>query len=135
MSPTFYLQLYDPSPMKRIWTTEDLFEIYNHQCILLEGYLSTPTIGTYWSLWVVMAAHFHCYFWWRCLSDTLCATVIRLRWHSLSCYLQYVIVHFPLESHRYIYCRKQSVSWCFISNIVFWVYLHSQRKVNSIRVA
>jgi hypothetical protein len=54
---------------------------------LLIIYLSTPTVRSSQSQWVVMAA-LHCYSWWRWWSDTLWATLIKLWLHSLSCYLQ-----------------------------------------------
>lgn len=48
-------------------------------------YLSTSTIGSWWSQWVDTAAH--ClYLWWRWKCDTLWVTFGRLLWpHSLSC--------------------------------------------------
>jgi hypothetical protein len=62
-------------------------------------YLSTPTVMSWWSQWVVMAVH-HCYSWWRGWSDTLWVTLIRLRLQSLSCYLQ-VVVKISAQFHRY----------------------------------
>jgi hypothetical protein len=63
-------------------------------------YLSAPTIGSWWSQQVIMAAR-HCSSWWRWWSDTLWATLIRLRLHSLWCHLQMVAVEISLQLHRY----------------------------------
>ncbi len=64
-------------------------------------YVSTSTIGSQWSPWVVMAAH-HCYLWWRWWSDTLWATLIRLWLHSLLCCHQIVVVEICLQFCRYM---------------------------------
>jgi hypothetical protein len=52
---------------------------------------STPTIRSWWSQWVVMAAC-HCYLWCRWWSDTLWATLIRFWLHLLLCYLQIAVL-------------------------------------------
>ncbi len=56
--------------------------IYTHFIDLL----STPTVGSWWTQWVVMAAY-HCCLWWRWWSVTLWVTLMRLWLHSLSWYL------------------------------------------------
>jgi hypothetical protein len=55
--------------------------------------LSAPTIGSWWSQQVIMAAR-HCSSWWRWWSDTLWATLIRLQLHSLSCYFKWLLLRF-----------------------------------------
>jgi len=74
-----------------------------YHCLLRFGwikmYLSKPTIGSWWSQWVVMAAC-HCYLWWTWWSDTLWATLIRSWLHPLSCYPQIAFVEISLQFHR-----------------------------------
>ncbi len=61
---------------------------------------SAPTIGSWWSQWVVRPAH-HCFLLWRWWSDTLWVTLIRFTTvHALLCYLQKVVVEIPLQSHK-----------------------------------
>jgi hypothetical protein len=64
-------------------------------------YLFTSTIRSWWSEWVVRAAH--CFYaWWRWRSDTLWVTPIRLWLDSSSCYFQRGFVEIYLEYHRYM---------------------------------
>jgi len=60
-------------------------------------YLSTPTVRSWWILWVVMAAC-HCYSWWGWWFDALWAILIRLWLYSLSCHLQGVVLEFFPQS-------------------------------------
>jgi hypothetical protein len=66
---------------------------------LIIMYSFTPTVRSWWSQWVVMAAC-HCYLWWRWWSDTLWVVLIRLWPHSLLCCLQ-IVVEISLQFDRY----------------------------------
>ncbi len=66
---------------------------------LIIMYSFTPTVRSWWSQWVIMAAC-HCYLWWRWWSDTLWVVLIRLWPHSLLCYLQ-IVVEISLQFDRY----------------------------------
>ncbi len=63
---------------------------------LLYAHLHPPTVGSWWSQRVIMAAC-HCYVWWRCQSDTLHVTPISLWLHLLSCYIQIAAVEIYLQ--------------------------------------
>jgi hypothetical protein len=69
-------------------------------------YLS-PTVGSWWSQWVVRAAC-HCCSWQRWRSGTLWGTLIRLWPHSLLCYVQSV-VEISLQSHRHGFTEPHQV--------------------------
>ncbi len=58
-------------------------------------------VGSWWSQWVVGAAH-HCHSWWRWWwSATLWVTLTRLWLHSSICCLQFVVVEISQQCHRY----------------------------------
>jgi hypothetical protein len=62
-------------------------------------WLSTLSIRSSWSQWIVMAAC-HCNSWLSWWSNALLATLVRLWQHFLSCYL-WIVVEISLQSHRY----------------------------------
>jgi hypothetical protein len=69
--------------------------------------LSTLTIESWWTQWIVMTGH-HCYLWWRWWSDTLWLTLIRWCLYSLSCFIQ-VIVEISLQFHQFIILSTSSI--------------------------
>jgi hypothetical protein len=76
--------------------------LYNGMPKILGGFIHTDLthcLRSWLSHWVVMATC-HCYSWWRWWSDTLWVSLIRLWLHSLSCYLQIVVVGITLQFHR-----------------------------------
>ncbi len=94
-------------------------------------YLSTPTVRSWWILWVVMAAC-HCYSWWGWWFDALWAILIRLWLYSLSCHLQGVVLEFfPVlyitsvstrlarywPSYSYILAETIVCSWAVIDDL------------------
>ncbi len=80
--------------------------------VLSRLFLSTPTVGGWWSQWWVMAAGY-CDPWWRWWSNSLWVTPTRLwlhlfllclfwfSWNQHEGYLDSVLVDSPLQSHRY----------------------------------
>ncbi len=81
----------------------------------LHTYLHQLSWGSWWNQWVVMASH-HCYSWWSWWSDTLWETLIRLWLHSLSCYLQIIIVEISLQFYKYI-CVSDHNSGLVVSRV------------------
>jgi hypothetical protein len=75
--------------------------------------LSTPTVRSWWSLLVVMAAH-HCYSQWRWWSDTLWVTLIRLWLHPLLFHHQIVVVEISLQFHTYEQILSSNTRWDFV---------------------
>jgi hypothetical protein len=79
---------------------------------LIIVYLSTPNMRSLWSQWVVMAAC-HCHSLGRGQSDILCATLIMLWLHRLSCYFQIVVVEISLQFFRYMCITWKALVYYF----------------------
>ncbi len=83
-----------------------------YMVVLSRLFLSTPTVGGWWSQWWVMAAGY-CHPWQRWWSNALWVTLTRLwlhlfllclfwfSWNQHEGYLDSVLVDSPLQSHRY----------------------------------
>ncbi len=89
------------------------------KCLVDLLFLSTPTIGSLWTQWAVMAAS-HCYSWWRWWSDTLLVTLIRL-WPRHSCHMSFGFVNRKNDNFRV-------VLWSFLHNLIDMVVLQQRWK-------
>ncbi len=82
--------------------------------------LSTPTVRSWRSQWVVRPAH-HCFLWWRWWSDTLWVTLVRLWLHLLSCNLRTIVVEISLQFYRHMLVSAfiEFHIWCWESTCFF----------------